>query len=120
MKKNWFLVCFRWLIFFIIAVVVLSFVVMKLWNWILPDLFAIAPLTYPKALGLLVLTRILFGNFKSGQGHCSQCTHNKYNKGGNWKRKFKDKLKSMTPEERERFKENYYNKCGGAWDKDEC
>ena len=38
-------------------------VVKLLWNWLLPDLFGVPAVTFWQALGLLVLSRILFGSF---------------------------------------------------------
>ena len=35
--------------------------IMRLWNWLLPPLFAWHTITFWQALGLLVLCRILFG-----------------------------------------------------------
>lgn len=43
-------------------------VVRLLWNWLLPPLFGWHTLTFWQAIGLLVLCRILFGNFGSGGG----------------------------------------------------
>jgi hypothetical protein len=75
---------------FIVAIAALGAVVMLLWNAVIPALFAAAqPIGYLQALGLLVLSRILFGNFR---GH------------GGWHRhKHWDKWHAMTPEEREQF-----------------
>ena len=46
---------------FIAIATALSAVVMLLWNAILPDVVGVKPLTFWKALGLLVLAKILFG-----------------------------------------------------------
>jgi hypothetical protein len=54
--------------FFFALILALGWVVMVLWNWILPETIGVQALTYPKALGLLVLCRILFGGFKGGSG----------------------------------------------------
>lgn len=73
------------------AIVVLGWGVMLLWNWVMPALFVGArTVDFAHALGLLVLSRILFGGFR---GH-----------GGGWchKRRWR-KWEAMTPEERERF-----------------
>lgn len=51
---------------FIAIALLLGWAVMFLWNWILPEALGANPLTYPKALGLLVLCRILFGGFRGG------------------------------------------------------
>jgi hypothetical protein len=72
------------------AVAVLGGAVMVLWNAVMPALFAGArPIDYPHALGLLVLSRILFGGFR-GHGGC----HGR----GRWAR-----WQAMTTEEREQF-----------------
>jgi hypothetical protein len=41
-------------------------VVMKLWNWLMPEIFGLTTLTYWKAGGLLLLTSILFKNWNIG------------------------------------------------------
>ena len=41
-------------------------VVMVLWNWLMPALFDLPPVNYGQALGLLILSRILFGRFRGG------------------------------------------------------
>ena len=52
-----------------VALAALGEVVMLLWNLILPDLFAgIRPIDYWHGLGLLVLSRILFGGFHGHRG----------------------------------------------------
>lgn len=42
-------------------------VVMLLWNAILPDVVNVKPLNYWQALGILVLSKILFGGFGPGR-----------------------------------------------------
>uniref|UniRef100_E1THH4 Uncharacterized protein n=1 Tax=Burkholderia sp. (strain CCGE1003) TaxID=640512 RepID=E1THH4_BURSG len=72
------------------AIGVLGWVVMALWNWVMPALFVgVKPIDFAHALGLLVLSRILFGGFR---GH------------GGWReRRHWRKWEAMTPEEREQF-----------------
>jgi hypothetical protein len=71
------------------AVAVLGLVVMLLWNAIVPGAFSgVGTLDYGQALGLLVLSRILFAAFRSGRGM----------PGRRWQR-----LADLTPEERARF-----------------
>ena len=41
---------------------------MALWNAILPEVVDAKPLSYWQALGLLLLSRILFGGFRFGGG----------------------------------------------------
>ena len=45
-----------------------GWVVMLLWNWLMPDIFGLKPLTYWQAWGLLILSHILFKGFGSGHG----------------------------------------------------
>ncbi|MEX3853228.1 MULTISPECIES: hypothetical protein [Paraburkholderia] len=75
----------------VIAIAVLGLVVMTLWNWVMPALFVGArAIDFAHALGLLVLSRILFGGFR---GH------------GGWRgRRHWRKWEAMTPEEREHFR----------------
>ena len=51
---------------FPLFVVLMGWVVAQLWNWLLPPLFGLPTVTVWQALGLLALTRILFGGFGSG------------------------------------------------------
>jgi len=80
-----------------IALAALGWLVMTLWNWVVPALFIGARMIdFPHALGLMVLSRILFGGFR---GH-----------GGGWRgRRQWQRWEQMTPEEREKFKNG---RCG--------
>jgi len=53
------------IIFGIIAIVGLAilfgFVIMWLWNWLMPELFGLTTLTYWQAVGLFILFKILLG-----------------------------------------------------------
>jgi hypothetical protein len=54
----------------VVIVALLGVIVMRLWNWIIPGLVVGAhAIDYPRAVGLLVLSRILFGGFR-GHGGC--------------------------------------------------
>ena len=57
----------RWFLFGIplalLALAVGSFVVMALWNALLPEVFGLKTIGYIQAAGLLILGRILFGRF---------------------------------------------------------
>lgn len=81
-----------------LAVTAFGFVVMHLWNWLLPPLLGVHAITFAEALGLLVLSRILFG----GRGHL----------GGPWRHRMWSRWQQMTPEEREKFREGMRARCG--------
>ena len=74
--------------------IVFTFVVMWLWNWLVPELFNGPEVTYWQTLGLLILSKILFSGI--GKGHsCSQPGYshdypNKYR--DKWKKKFEEKM----------------------------
>ena len=76
---------------------VAGWVVMFLWNAIIPDVTGWKPLTFWQAVGLLVLFKILFGGFGKHSGRHSK-----------WK-KMKNKWKEMDPEERKEMKEKWIN-----------
>ena len=61
------------IVFGSIAGVAFTFAVMLLWNWLMPLLFGITVITFWQALGVLVLSKILFG---SG-GHPAHSWHSK-------------------------------------------
>ena len=77
-----------------------TYVVMRLWNWLLPPLFGWSALTFWQALGMLVLCRLLFGGF--GIGGQRSARHRGW---GRWE--------SMSPEERERMRESWRGRWSG-------
>ena len=48
---------------------VFGYFVMLLWNWLMPDLFNLQPITYWQAFGIILLARLIFGGFKHGRDH---------------------------------------------------
>ena len=93
--------------FFIVAVAVFSFVVMGLWNAILPQVLGVKAISFVQALGILLLSKILFGGF-----------HGKRfggNGGPMWNQGMKEKWNAMTPEERDKFKSEWRNRCGSRF-----
>ena len=90
---------------FIAFVLLLGLVVMGLWNAILPAVLGIKVITFTQALGILLLSKILFGGFRSGsRANMEQ-----------WRMKMQEKMGSMTPEEKEKFKSEWRNRCGSRW-----
>ena len=83
-------------------------IVMRLWNWLLPPLFHWPQITFWEGLGLLVLCRILFGGFHGHGGG-----------GPGWRARRRmqertiERWESMTPEERDRFRQGLHARCGG-------
>jgi hypothetical protein len=101
-KKFWVKKIIGFIILAIAGTALLSYVVMRLWNGVLVDALHASEVSYWQALGILVLSKILFGGFK---GHCgSPYKHH-------WKNEMKEKWQGMTPEERERIKAEWRDRC---------
>jgi len=85
-----------------------SFVVMTLWNYLLPGILHVGLITFWQAMGIFILSKILFGFGKGGH---------RMGGGAPWMRhKWAEKFKNMTPEERELFKAKMEQHCGrGRW-----
>jgi Ca2+/H+ antiporter, TMEM165/GDT1 family len=84
------------------GIFIFGWVVMHLWNGILPAVLGVSTITFWQALGILVLSKILFGGFKCGHGH------SKFHYGHDWHHKWMQ----MSPEEREKMKAEWKERCG--------
>ena len=96
----------------IAAALLFGFVVMLLWNAILPQVVNAAPLSYWQAVGLLVLSRILFGSFFRGGPQFN--SGREWRGGPSWRRKWT----SMSDEEKAKFREEWKRRCGPPVDRD--
>ncbi len=77
---------------------------MKLWNWLVPELFNGPFINFWQALGLLALSKIFLWSF-GGKCHCNHGQGS-----GAWKYYWKDKWSKMNPEDREKFKQKLKDK----------
>jgi chromate transport protein ChrA len=77
----------------IVATFVFGFVIMHLWNWLMPAIFGLPLVTFWQALGLLLLSKLFFGGF-----------HRHHGGRGHWKQHMKERWENMTPEDREKFR----------------
>ena len=97
MRKRW----IKWLPLFVLGflafIAVGGLVVRELWNWLLPPLLGARTITFWQALGVLALSRILFGGFGGGGRHSG---------GRRWR--------GMSSAERERFHEGMSGHGPGA------
>lgn len=66
-----------------------GYIVMQLWNWLMPELFGLPKVGYWQAFGILLLSKIIFG-FGGGGG-----SHDKKKKKAGKKEFFKNPCKSM-------------------------
>ena len=93
----------RWGGFVLLAIAgiaLASLAVMLLWNWLAPAVFGLNKIHYLQALGILILSRILF------RGHPNVRHH--------WRRhkELRERWQMMTPEERENFRSGLRSCCG--------
>lgn len=102
MKKFWMKKIIGFIICAILIAALLSFVVMGLWNNVLAVVLNVSLISFWQAAGLLVLSKILFGGFKGGW---------RGGRGDHWRKEMKDKWQHMDPEEREKIKQEWRNRC---------
>jgi hypothetical protein len=101
MKSVWIRRGLKITFFVVLAMLALSFVLMSLWNWLMPALFGLRMISFWQALGLLVLSKILLGGFRGRPGG-----------GMHWRRRMMERWEQMTPEEREKFRQGMRGRCG--------
>jgi hypothetical protein len=101
MRRHWFLRGLKILLLVVLAATVFSFVVMGLWNRLMPPLFGLHVISFWQALGLLILSKILFGGFHGRPGF-----------GMHWRQRMMERWEQMTPEEREKFRAGMRGGCG--------
>ena len=84
----------------LLAVSGFSFVVMWLWNHLMPGLFGLHTVGFWQALGLLVLSKILFGGFRGRPGFATD-----------WRMRLIRRWEDMTAEEWEKFRAGMRGGC---------
>ena len=99
MKKHWIGRIVKFAVFAFLFFTVFTYVMMRLWNWLVPPVFGWHIITFWQALGLLVLSKILFGGFRGPRRH--------------WygRRRMMERWQQMTPEEREKFRQTMRGWC---------
>src|SRR5690606_1727983 len=89
------------MLFFLI---VLPFIIMSLWNAILPEVLNATTINYWQALGLFILSTILFGGCRSGgPGKCENLNVEKAS--------IKEKFMHLTDEAKAVFRERSKDRC---------
>lgn len=72
-----------------------TYITMLLWNWLMPEIFGLTQITFWQALGLLLLSKLIFGFHKGGRKH----DHD-------WKKKWE----KLPAERREQWKQRFADK----------
>ena len=101
MRKRWVVRGIKIGMIAVVAVAAFGFIVMSLWNWLVTEVFGAHTITFWQALGILVLSKILFGGFRGRPGG-----------GGHWRRRMRERWEQMTPEQREQFRQGMTGRCG--------
>jgi hypothetical protein len=99
------------ILFLVVGLLVFGLIVMTIWNAIIPEVFKGPVLGFWQAVGLLLLSHLLlrgWAPWRYGNGW----------RRDRWRRRFEEKLASMTPEEREKFKEEWKGRCGYSGEKE--
>jgi hypothetical protein len=88
-------------LFAALAIPLFGFVVMWLWNWLMPALFGLHAIGFWQALGLVILSKILFSGSRGLPGSTRD-----------WRMRFIRRWDQMTPEERDQFRAGLRGGCG--------
>jgi hypothetical protein len=83
-----------------LAAFLFGWVVMLLWNWLMPSLFGLPVIGYWKAWGILIMAHLLF---KTGHHGMGSHVHPHSNRA--WKEKFAEKI------------ENHFKECNASPEK---
>lgn len=98
MKTRWLTKGLKILGIAIIAILVVGFMVQSLWNWLMPAIFGWRLISFWQAIGLLLLSKLLFGGFRGGNRR-------------HWRHRMNERWAEMTPEEREKFRQGMRGRC---------
>ena len=85
-----------------------SLIVMGIWNAVLVNVVSVHAISFWQALGIFALSKILFGGFPGGRFGWRKG-------GGRWGRDMegmREKWMTMSDEEKEKFKQEWKNRCG--------
>ena len=82
----------------LVAIAVFGMALRYLWNWLMPQLFSLHPITFWQALGLIAISAILFRRGLPGG------PFRRAGIGSRWA--------NMTPEQREQFRRGMATRCG--------
>lgn len=85
-----------------LALGIVGFAVMSLWNWLAPAAFGGHLIGFWQAIGLFVLARLLVGGLRRG-GHGR----------GHWRRRSAERWAAMSHEQRARFGQRFAGRCAG-------
>ena len=83
------------------ALAIFGFIIMQLWNALMPELFRLPRISFWQAVGLFILSRLLLGGFFGGGGGGGR---------SDLRRRMRERWEHMTPEQREKFRRRWRNR----------
>ncbi len=99
MRTNKFFYYGKFVVLGIAGMILFTFVVMWLWNWLVPELFNGPVIVFWQTLGLLVLSKILFSGIGGGHSkHPGPKFDDKCGDRDKWRKKFEDKMNGKVEE----------------------
>jgi hypothetical protein len=105
-----------------IFALVFGYLVMLLWNWLMPLLFGLTVITYWQAFGIVILAKLIFGAIgRGGRSHWHD-NRKKWSPPGDWEMKngsrkwkyFRDFMKEEGKEAFERYMKKRESEVNGA------
>jgi hypothetical protein len=109
MRRKWWYKAPAILLIVIAAVAIFGWIVQSLWNWLIPSIMGGRPITFWQAVGILLLSKILFGSFRGRGMHG----------GTHWRHRLGERWEKMSPEEQERFRQAWRRRCGREFQPEE-
>lgn len=110
MKNWWIMRCVKFSLLAIAGGMLMAYITMLLWNNLLPGIAGLPLITFWQSVGILILTRLLFG-----MGRGKSCCGGGVSWKGGWRERLQEKMNRMSPEEREKFKSKFSACCGPRW-----
>ena len=107
-RSSWLLRGLKFLLFAVLFLAIVGQFFMILWNKLVPEIFNGPVISFWQGLGLLLLSRILFGGWGRGGAGWAR-------RRNAWKQKIAGRMATMTPEEQEKFRQKMQSACGPAW-----
>jgi|SRR5450755_4622416 len=101
MKRHWALKALAAVVLIPLFFFLFGYVTMSLWNWLMPSLFGLHLITFWQAIGILILSKLIFGGFHGSRGGRRH-----------WRGRMRERWEHMTPEEREKFRAGMRDRCG--------
>ncbi len=75
----------------ILAIFAFGSITMLLWNWLIPTLFSGPVITYWQAMGLILLSKLLFSG-SSGRHHSKHHSRHHHRCQGDWKSNLRERI----------------------------